>query len=753
MSTDRSDGEWNLAVRQQAAVAHLGQYGLRSRDLEEVLREALVVAADTLAIDEVALFELRADGVLQGRAALRDGRPVPRASAARVIAKPGTASLPGFTVEQRLPVVSPDMVADGRYVPAGRAAGLPVRSAVSAPIAWAERPFGVLVVYDREVRTWTDDEVHFVQAVANTIGLAVQRSQIERELRDSSTRLDVSLSAGGLGAWSWSLDGDHLTFNGSALAMYGLSTDAFDGSGTSFFALVHPEDRDAFERDTRLAVAAGIDHHHEFRIIRPDTGEVRWIESSGRLITEDDGSAHVVGVCSDVTDRRRSEALRAAAFEREQVARLEAEEARERVAFLAEASAVLSDSLDPQVTLERLADLCVPTFAEVVFIDLADEDDVLREQVSRAASEAKLLDAQALRRRRRELGPKAPTETGHGLALLGRGLVYTIITDQQLVDAASDPDHLALFRRFAPRSTVMVPLVSRGRPIGVMTLIRTGDAEPYTDDVDLGFFESLASRAALAIDNGRLFHSRNRIARSLQEALLPPAMPEVDGLDLGARYLVAEADAEIGGDFYDVVQVGPRSWGVMIGDVCGRGPDAAALTGLVRHTLRSAVLRDRGPRTALANTNAAVLQQIDDARFCTAAYLRVDLPEDGRSGPASIVVASAGHPRPVLVRADGTVELLECAGTLLGVVDDPELVEVRAELHPGDAVVLYTDGVTEARRGADLFGEERLVELLAQLPDRPAAEVAEAIEREVSAFRRHANDDTAIVVLRALDPA
>ncbi|WP_421121827.1 SpoIIE family protein phosphatase [Aquihabitans daechungensis] len=583
------------------------------------------------------------------------------------------------------------------------------------------------------------------------MGLAIQRVAIERELRDSSTRLDISLSAGGLGAWSWDLDGDRLWLNASALEMYGLSAETFTGVGLDFMAVIHPEDRARFPQALESTRSPAVEEHNLFRIIRPDTGELRWVEVWGRSIEAGSPELHLVGVCSDVTERRLAEQQQEELLAREHEARVAAELARERLAFLAEASAVLSRSLDPDITLLSLGELCIPTLADICFIDLIGEDGSLEDQVALGSTEVKLHDAQLLRKRRKELGAQAPTATGHLEAMEGRGLLYHAIDDAQLVTAAADADHLALFRRFDARSTIMAPLVARGRVIGVITLVRTGDQDLFDDD-DLAMVEELAARAALATDNGRLFHSRNRVARSLQEALLPPAMPVIDGLALAARYDVAEADVAIGGDFYDVMPVGPAAWGVVVGDVCGRGPDAAALTGLVRHTLRTAVVREQAPSRVLRQTNEAMLQQIDDARFCTAAYLRVELT-DPRSGRVRLSASSAGHPRPVLVRADGRVELLDCAGTLLGVVPDPDLTDVHAELGPGDAVVLYTDGVTEARRGSELFGEGRLVDALASLAGLPAEEMASGLEAAVADFRRSASDDTAILVVQAVVPA
>ncbi len=731
----------------------MGQVGLRSDDLDDVLREGIVVAADTLAATDIALFEVQPDRHhVRGRAGMHGGQIVSRRRMARLELPVGSGSLPGYVVEHGASVVVvPDLLGDDRFEALAPVHGVDVRAALAAPISWGDHPWGVLVIYHTDLRTWTDDEVHFVQSIANMMGLAIQRAAVERELRESSTRLDISLSAGGLGAWSWDLDGDRLWLNATAREMCGLAAGTFSGTGLDFMAVVHPEDRIRFPQPLDGTQPPAIDQHDVFRIIRPDTGEVRWIEVWGRPIEGSAPDLHLVGVCSDVTERRLAEQQQLELLAREHAARVAAEQARERLAFLAEASAVLSTSLDPDLTLVSLGELCVPALADVCFIDLIGDDGLLQDQVCVGSSEVKVHDAKLLRKRRHELGERAPTASGHLEALEGRGLMYQSIGDAHLAAAAADADHLALLRRFDARSTILAPLLARGSVVGVITLVRTGD-RPLFDEDDLALVEELAARAALATDNGRLFHSRNRVARSLQEALLPPAMPLIDGLALAARYDVAEADVPIGGDFYDVMPVGPGAWGVVVGDVCGRGPEAAALTGLVRHTLRAAVVREQAPSRVLRQTNEAMLQQIDDSRFCTAAYLRVELT-DPRAGRVRVSASSAGHPRPVLVRADGRAEVLDCAGTLLGVVPDPVLIDVHTELGPGDAVVLYTDGVTEARRGSDLFGEGRLLAALAALAGLPAEEMASGLEASVAEFRRSASDDTAILVVQALAPA
>jgi len=159
-------------------------------------------------------------------------------------------------------------------------------------------------------------------------------------------------------------------------------------------------------------------------------------------------------------------------------------------------------------------------------------------------------------------------------------------------------------------------------------------------------------------------------------------------------------------------------------------------------------VRERVPSRVLAQTNDAVLDQIDDARFCTAAYLRVEVGNPGES--VRVVASSAGHPRPAVLRGDGRAELVDCAGLLLGVVASPALIDVELLLRPGDSVILYTDGVTEARQGKELFGEVRLLDALGTLADSDAEGIAAGIDAAVRTFQDDANDDVAILVVQVL---
>lgn len=743
MTPHRSTGEWSIAVRQQAAVAQVAQLGLQGRDPEDLMAEALASLATNLGVSDVVLFEQRFDSLLVGRAAVLGGQAFGGSVMSKVRLPVDDNSLIGYVVQRGHAVACSDIAADDRFGLAAHDYGLAARAAVGAPVGSGDEAWGAIVVYSGHVRAWTDDDIHFVQSMANTTGLALARQRTEADLRDSSLRLDLSLAAGGMGAWSWDTSLDEVTLSGSAMEILGTSPEAFDRTGDGLLDLLHPEDQSQFRSDVFEALQTTGQQHTVFRFVRPD-GDVRWAESWGRVLPESRFARRLVGVLVDITERRQAEQIRAKLLEAERSARAEAEVARGRLAVLADASDRFSAILDPDAVVASLAAVCVPQLGDVCLVDVLDDSGQLQEVASVALDDQSLADVRELRRRRAELGGANGVYSEARVAGRRESVLIEEMDDSLFQRASVDDEHLALFRRFDARSSVVVPMVARDRVIGVLSLLINRTARRY-DAAQLALVEEVAARAALALENGRLYASRHRVARSLQAALLPPALPEVAWLELAARYRVAEADVAIGGDFYDVMEVGPDAWGVVVGDVCGRGPDAAALTGLVRHSVRTAVIREREPSGVLAQTNAAVLDQIDDARFCTVAYLRVERASRG----VRVQASSAGHPRPVLVRSDGTATFVDCAGLLLGVVAQPALVDVEFHLDPGDAVVLYTDGVTEARRGKDLFGEDRLLATLAGLAHLEAEAIAAGLDDAVAVYQDGADDDIAVLVVRA----
>ncbi|WCO65487.1 SpoIIE family protein phosphatase [Iamia majanohamensis] len=569
-----------------------------------------------------------------------------------------------------------------------------------------------------------------------------------RRQRESVTRLDLSLAAGGLGTWDWDLVTGRVVWSTGMEEIAGLEPGSFGGTGDDFLALVPEDEREQVGRRMADSARSGRDHHDEVRITRPD-GDERWIETHGRVVATRDGvPLRMIGVASDVTERHIMEDVKLKLLEREHQARLAAEGSRERLALLAEVSATLATTLDPQAVYDDLATLLVPRVADFVILDALDDDGGMREAALVHIDPTREDLVRKVRSFRRREGGDGIWSVRRAMRT-GRSERVEDITDADLVAAAEgDEDHLATLRDLSPRSALVAPLVARGRVLGGISLVTTGPRSYESDDQAL--LENIASRAANAIDTAMLFDSRSEVARALQQTLLPPALPEIPGIDLGAKYRVAEAGIEIGGDFYDVFEV-PSGWTIVLGDVCGKGPAAAAVTGLFRHTLRAIAPSppgdEGGPAAVLAATNDAIMDQIDDTRFATAALVTL---EPGR-GEADLCVACGGHPRPMLVRADGTIERVDATGTLLGVLPDPEFQEVSLHLGPGDALVLYTDGVTEARDGATQFGEGGLMDALDGAHRLHSADaVAERVVDAVDAFRDPdlPSDDVAVVTIR-----
>lgn len=239
------------------------------------------------------------------------------------------------------------------------------------------------------------------------------------------------------------------------------------------------------------------------------------------------------------------------------------------------------------------------------------------------------------------------------------------------------------------------------------------------------------------------------LAQTLQDSFIPPALPRIPGLDIAGVYRPAGRGDEVGGDFYDVFETARGDWAVILGDVCGKGAQAAGITALARYTVRATAMRTRRPRLVLATLNEALVRQNAD-RFCTAVYarLRVGL----RDTPVRLTIASGGHPLPVRVSAAGPPATIGTPGPLLGVFDTATMPETTAELAPGDVVVLHTDGVTEGRRGREFFGDARLHRVLSACRDRDADTIASGIVQEVLDFQSgESRDDIAIVVIKVPD--
>jgi hypothetical protein len=302
------------------------------------------------------------------------------------------------------------------------------------------------------------------------------------------------------------------------------------------------------------------------------------------------------------------------------------------------------------------------------------------------------------------------------------------------------------------RSWLAVPVRARGD--AVLGVVYLGHHRPHAFDArHEGLVAGLCSQLGAALEHCTLFAERTRVANALSESLLPPLLPPIPGLDTAARYRPSGTDTVgrthlVGGDFYDLFEIADGRFGLLLGDVAGVGPEAAALTGVARYTVRAVAEAEDAPSNVLTRLNEALLRLGSD-RFLTAVYATLEPKADG---VVPVTLCSGGHPPALILRDDESVEVLDRAtGMLLGVFPTVELADNHVVLNPGDALVLLTDGVLEARDddGRE-FGIERLCELLATCAGRSAEGIARRIERSVLDHRgERADDDLAVVVLRA----
>ncbi len=287
------------------------------------------------------------------------------------------------------------------------------------------------------------------------------------------------------------------------------------------------------------------------------------------------------------------------------------------------------------------------------------------------------------------------------------------------------------------------PLTARGRRLGVMCL---GRRDRVPEEV-MQLAEDLGRRAALAMDNARLYAQQADANRALQRSLLPPEEPKMPGLDSHVIYEAAGETNEVGGDFYDLFPVDEGVWRFAIGDVCGTGPEAAAVTGLARHTLRLLGREGYGVAAVVARLNQAILEEGERGRFLTLLHGEITR----MNGGLDISLVSAGHPEALRLKPSGVVEVVASPQSLLGVFPEAEFVPQRVHLGPGEVLLGVTDGVTERRSGSRLLDDEGgLAKLLAECVDLSARGVAERIRRAVQDFALEPSaDDLAILVLRA----
>lgn len=423
--------------------------------------------------------------------------------------------------------------------------------------------------------------------------------------------------------------------------------------------------------------------------------------------------------------------------------------ARRRVQYLAEAGEVLNSSLDFESRLQALAGIVVPDLADWCTVHLVDEyGGIARAALAHADPERVRWAAELAERWPPD--PDAPTGLP-AVVRTGRAELIEEMSPEMLEAAARDDDHRRVIAELAPTSYLCVPLVARGSTLGALTLLTSAESGRRLGDDDLGLARQLAERAASAIDNARLYRDQRTIADTLQRALLPAELPPIPGARVSGAYVALGTGVEVGGDFYDVFPCADGRWLIVVGDVCGKGPEAASLTALARYTLRALAPLDDRPGRLLERLNAAVLsQRPGSTQFLTACAGLVE----PRPGGFGVTLASAGHPPALLVRATGAIQRVPTRGSLLGIRPEIEIAEVAIEMAPGDRLLLYTDGVTEARMpGGGLLGDEGLQREVAALAPADGTDLATALaDRVLDMGGGRVRDDIAVLVMEVAGP-
>jgi serine phosphatase RsbU (regulator of sigma subunit)/anti-sigma regulatory factor (Ser/Thr protein kinase) len=389
--------------------------------------------------------------------------------------------------------------------------------------------------------------------------------------------------------------------------------------------------------------------------------------------------------------------------------------ANRRLAYLVRASELLSASLDHRATVVAIADLAVPDLADTCAVHLVqDRDLVLVAAAHVDQGRHRVLHGLAARRE--------PSDDATAREALTHG--------GPIVDQTA--------RR------VWLPLRRHGRTLGVLALSMEGSHRPL-GKAELPLIEDLGHRSAVALDHALRYRDRTMEAQTLQRSLLPPSLPIIPGIQLASRYRAAGDGHQVGGDFFDVFPVGDDGWAIVMGDVSGKGVVAAGLTALARYTARAVSIGSTRPSEVLAATNEAVLAADVGERFCTMAHARM------RVGLDEVVIdlALGGHPRPLLLAASGEVRPVGVPGTVIGLFPDCDVTDARVSLGPGDALVLFTDGLIEARAPNGGWSDGLLDAVLADSAGDDAAGIASAIEAAVLRFEDDdPRDDIGLVVVR-----
>jgi PAS domain S-box-containing protein len=597
-------------------------------------------------------------------------------------------------------------------------------SAAVAPLLARQRNFGALsVIRMGDGRPQSSADMNLVCELARRSALALDNARLFSEAREVEQRLAailVTLAE----AITLTDETDRIVFaNQAAADLFGVETPEDlaqhdQGEVMRRFLILdeHGRELDPETMPRRRLFAGAEAKPQMMRSVNRSSGEERWLIAKPAPIHDPQTGRlqFAVNVYEDITEVKRVQVAES---------------------FMAEASRVLASSADHVDVLQRVARLAVPQIADWCSIEILSEDGEIEcvaiHHADRATGEPAGRAAHARRGRIDDATVTAEVMRS------GRAQLLETVGQQSIAPAGEDPPMPAT-------SAIVVPLAAPTRTVGAITLAFSDSLRRFSP-ADVTLAERLGRRAGTAVESSRLHTERTRIAKILQASLLPDSLPEIAGVKIAARYHAAGELNDVGGDFYDVIPYRGESWLLVIGDVCGKGPRAAAVTALARHTLRTASMLGQTPAGMLHTLHRALSNQPPGADLCTACIVTLErLPAH-----VALTVTLAGHPPPLLIGAEGRTERIGKPGTLLGVLDPIETTEVRAELLPGQTLLLYTDGLPEAGHAGEPLGDGGLARLCAQEHHLPLEELLGVVEQ--TALEHAAgtlSDDIALLGLR-----
>ena len=599
-----------------------------------------------------------------------------------------------------------------------------IESVISVPLAPRGAPLGMLVLGTRSPRPRLagPDDVEYAETLSGRVGLALDNAVLSAELSTAEQQLHVILGAVDAAVTVRDRHGRMVYANQAAANLLKLPDPAavlaHPPGGLMARFDVYTEDGEPVEitglAGTRLLLGETAPEAMVVRNVVKATGEERWLLNKATAVVDDDGEILMaVNLIEDITETKRHEIAQR---------------------LMAETLRTLAENPDLASALQAIADAAVPSLADWAAVDMVQESAAIRTLAIAHRDPEKVRQGWYLNQRW-----PAHYDESRGLGSVirtGEPLLVHEITDEMLSSRAQDPEHLAILREVGLNSAMIAPIRNGERILGALSFVSCTSRR--FDERDLELACDLGRQAGVIVDSAELQAAQTHIAQTLQAGLIPRSLPAVQGWEVSSVYRAAGRAVEVGGDFYDLLPF-DGGWAAVIGDVVGKGAEAAALTALARHTLAAIVASSGDVAYALQVLNRRLRERGDDYRsLCTVATVVVH--DDDQ-----VTIISAGHPLPVLRRGVAAWPVGR-PSPMLGYVDDVELLSTPVQVDPGDQLILYTDGVLDAIGASGRFGETRLLETVRSLGDGVAA--AHRILGAIDGFRESEQaDDIAILSL------